>query len=109
MLTDSKTIDMKLEKLKKIIKIIKNDNIDQQEFDALMSRHYSSGMWLSSLMLAILNFPSLIGLGSIGACIKTIWQGEGLKWKTMLYTSSTTTLNLMMMMTKSPGLSGELD
>ena len=70
MLSDSKTIDLKLEKLNKIIQIIKDDEIDQKEFEALMNRHYSSGSWLPSLMLAILTFSALIGLGSIGVCMK---------------------------------------
>ena len=70
MLSDSKTIDMKLEKLNKIIQIINNDKFDQKEFDALMTRHYSSGSWFPSLMLAILIFSALIGLGTIGVCLK---------------------------------------
>ena len=70
MLADSKTIDLKIEKLKSIIQIIKDDEIDQKEFAALMTRHYSSGSWSPSLMLAILIFSALIGLGSIGVCTK---------------------------------------
>ena len=35
-----------------------------------MNRHYSSGSWLPSLMLAILIFSALIGLGTIGVCVK---------------------------------------
>ena len=70
MLADSKTIDLKIEKLKSIIQIIKDDEIDQKEFAALMTRHYSSGLWLPSLMLAILIFSALIGLGTIKVCVK---------------------------------------
>ena len=70
MLSDSKTIDIKIEKLKNLIQLIKDDEIDDKEFDALMTRHYSSGSWFPTLMLAILIFSVLIGICSIGICGK---------------------------------------
>ena len=70
MLNDAKTIDIKLEKLNKILQRVKDDEIDPNEFETMMSRHYSSGSWLSSLMLGFLIFSALIGLGSTIACCK---------------------------------------
>ena len=70
MLTDSKTIDIKLAKLNKLIERISKDEIDPHEFDALMRQHYASGSWFSSVILALLIFSGLIGVVSISICAR---------------------------------------
>jgi hypothetical protein len=70
MLIDARTVDIKIQHLKGLVKQINDDTIDSKEFDAMMTRHYSSGSWLSNLMLLLLTFSALIGLGSIGICVK---------------------------------------
>ena len=70
MMIDAKTVDTKIKYLNNIIKMVKDDTIDNKEFNTLMSRHYSSGDWLSTLMLLLLTFSALVGLGSIGICVK---------------------------------------
>jgi hypothetical protein len=51
LMLDSKSIDSKLQLIQLSVQSIQNDTIDEIEFDNLMVSHYTSGSWISILII----------------------------------------------------------
>ena len=77
LMIDSKSIDNKLSLIKKNLKAIQNDNIDDQEFEQLMISHYKSGSWISVLFLVLFFLAGTITIVTAVICGRNYLLARG--------------------------------
>ena len=65
---DSRSIDQKLSLIRYNLELVQNDTIDDKEFDQLMLSHYSSGSWISILIICFLTISVIFVLATIALC-----------------------------------------
>ena len=77
LMMDAKTIDFKLDQIRIGLALVKNDTIDDAEFDQLMLSHYSSGSWISVLIISILSVTTLAALTTLAYCFRNYFREGG--------------------------------
>ena len=77
LMVDSKSIDDKLKQIKQSITAIWEDNVDDNEFESLMVSHYSSGSWMSTLIICLISFTVLMALLFLGICFRNFAMTRG--------------------------------
>ena len=75
---DSKSIDSKLELIKLSVQAVKNDTIDDVEFDNLMVSHYTSGSWMSILIICALSLAGVVAVITILVCVRNYFLAGGM-------------------------------
>ena len=78
LMLDSRSIDSKLSLIKQSVQLIKNDTIDDKEFDTLMLSHYSSGSWISILIICALSLAGVVALVTILVCLRNYFAARGM-------------------------------
>ena len=77
LMIDSKSIDNKLTLIKKNLKAIQDDDIDIEEFNALMVTHYKSGSWISVLFLVLFSVSGIIAIVTALICGRNYLLARG--------------------------------
>ena len=75
---DSKSIDSKLRLIKQSVLSIQNDTIDDKEFDTLMLSRYTSGSWISILIICGLCLAGVVAVVTILVCIRNYFSARGM-------------------------------
>ena len=78
LMLDSKSIDSKLQLIKLSVQAVQNDTIDDKEFDSLMVSHYTSGSWMSILIICALSLAGVVAVVTILVCVRNYFLAGGM-------------------------------